>query len=183
MQLTFSRRGVRGLTFDLGYTLSRARSNATNAFEENWWNGTIQGTTRLDLEAKTPTGLDLRHVFKGYLSYELPFGQGQRFLDRPGPINAIVGGRTVAGIVNYSSGRPIYIYSNNAYQFWGWWSSTYPNVNPNGNFSRPFNKDGFNATDPARAIATSIRRSTATRNMGHSARVARCGQNCATSVI
>jgi hypothetical protein len=148
MQLTFSRRGTRGLTFDLGYTLSRARGNATNAFEENWWNGTIQDSTKLDLEAKTPTGLDLRHVFKGYVSYELPFGAGQRFLDRPGAINAIVGGWTIAGIGYYASGRPIYVYSNNSYAFWGWYGSIYPNVNPNGDFSSQFNKDSFNATDP-----------------------------------
>ncbi|MPY86859.1 MAG: hypothetical protein GEU99_02960 [Luteitalea sp.] len=142
-----SRRGTRGLTFELGHTWSRARGNASNAFEENGWNGDIQDVTKLDQEAKSLVGIDLTHVFKGYVSYELPLGEGRRFLaDASGLLNALVGGWTIAGIVNYQSGRPIPIVSNNWYQVWS--GTIYANVDPNGDFERQFDADNFDAANP-----------------------------------
>ncbi|MGH9160472.1 MAG: TonB-dependent receptor domain-containing protein [Vicinamibacteraceae bacterium] len=147
LQLTVTRRGVRGLTFDLGYTWSRARSNASNAFEENGWNGDIQDITKLNQEAKSLAGIDRTHIVKGYVSYELPFGEGRRFLaDAPGLLDALIGGWTVAGIVSYQSGAPMIVVSNNWYEAWA--ASIYANVDPNGNFARQFDRGDFDAANP-----------------------------------
>ena len=150
LELTLSRRSARGLSTNVGYTLSRARGNVNNAFEENWWNGTIQDATKLDQEAQALQAIDMTHVFKGYVSYELPFGKGRPWLNnRSRILNAIVGGWNVAGIFRYQSGMPMRIQSNNWYQVWG--GVIYPNIDSNGDFSRKFDPGKFNAADPSAA--------------------------------
>ncbi len=148
LEVTLARTGARGLNTNLSYTLSRARGNVGNAFEENWWNGTIQDVTKLGEEARALQAYDVMHVLKGYVSYDLPFGHGQPFL--PGAsrvLNAMVAGWSLAGLFNYQSGMPLRVGSNNNYAGWAYYSAVYPNVDPNANFSRKFHADKFNAAN------------------------------------
>jgi hypothetical protein len=50
---------------------------------------------------KTVTEYDIPHMFKAYISYDLPFGRGR------GIMNKLFGGWSAAGILNYYSGTPI----------------------------------------------------------------------------
>ena len=47
-----------------------------------------------------------RHVFNAYWTYELPFGKGQRFLNKSGLLDRIVGGWTIGGRETIGSGNP-----------------------------------------------------------------------------
>jgi len=49
---------------------------------------------------------------KNMFTYALPIGSGQRFLNRKGLADEILGGWQVAGIMNYSTGNPLGIYEN-----------------------------------------------------------------------
>ncbi len=52
---------------------------------------------------------DIRHVFSTNSVYELPFGDGKRFLSRPGVISEILGGWSLSWITMARSGRPVNI--------------------------------------------------------------------------
>ncbi len=148
LQFTLTRRSTRGLAADISYNLSRARSNADNAFEQNWWNGGFQDVTKLDEEAKVVAAIDQTHVFKGYVSWELPFGTGRALLGNASKwLNGIVGGWTLSGIFRYSSGQALGIYSSNWYS--GWDAMIYANVDRSKNYSRKFDSSKFNAADVA----------------------------------
>jgi hypothetical protein len=69
---------------------------------------------------------------KGFVSYELPFGKGRRWLANQGRIvNGIAGGWTVAGILLYYSGQPFEV-SQSGPSYWPLWGNILPNFNLNG---------------------------------------------------
>src|SRR5262249_22634719 len=102
------KRGGRGLTMDLNYTWSRTEGDSFSAQQEYTGASTpIQDFSRMRQAAHAVTGYDLTHVVKGFVSYELPFGKGRRFLaDGNHFVNGLVSGWTVSGIVAYNSGQP-----------------------------------------------------------------------------
>jgi hypothetical protein len=51
-------------------------------------------------------------VLSAAFVYELPFGQGKRFLNEGGAVNAILGGWQMSTIYRYSSGLPLYFRSS-----------------------------------------------------------------------
>ena len=51
------------------------------------------------------------HVISGSAIYELPFGEGRKWLNTTGILNQIVGGWQVSPVVAWQSGSPISIYS------------------------------------------------------------------------
>lgn len=150
LQFTLTRRSSRGVSAEASYNLSRARGNADNAFEENWWNGGFQDVTQLGKEAQTLISIDTTHVFKGYVAWNLPFGRGRAFLGNAGKVlNSLVGGWTLSSVFGYRSGQPLGIYSSHWY--YAMWSSIYANVNTSGDFTRKFNSDKFNPLDATAA--------------------------------
>ena len=70
--------------------------------------------------ANSCTSYDLTHVVKGYVTYQLPFGQGQRWLSGKGRfVNDLVGGWQLSGLVSYFSGQPFHIGINEPfYPIW-----------------------------------------------------------------
>jgi hypothetical protein len=55
---------------------------------------------------------DIRHVVRGHFIWDLPIGQGRRFMSgASGLVNALVGGWQVNGILDASSGFPFTVYS------------------------------------------------------------------------
>src|SRR5262249_7161758 len=96
--------------------------------------------------ANSLTGYDLTHVVKGYVTYELPFGQGRRWLsNKSGFVNAVVGGWQASTIVSYTSGQAFHIGINQP--FYPICGNFYPNftANPAGHASL----SGFSGADAA----------------------------------
>jgi hypothetical protein len=145
-QVNFTRRMRTGLAANVSYNYSRASGNTETQFDEQWWVGVVQDMFNLDEEAKNIIGYDRTHVFKGLVSYELPFGQGKRWLaDSAGWVDAILGGWTVTGILRYDTGVPMGINPN----VWrpGWEGAVYANVVGPIN-TVDFNKKGFDPGNP-----------------------------------
>ena len=159
MQISLTKHSSRGVSAEASYNLGRARSNADNAFEQNApWYFAFQNVADIDKEAKTPAGIDQKHVFKRYVSWDLPLGKGRALLGNSGKgLNALAGGWTLSTVFHYSSGQPLGIISS-YYWYWpgwgpmpGWSGQVYANVNQDGDFSRQFDSSQFDALNAAAA--------------------------------
>lgn len=146
-QISLTRRMSQGLAAQMSYNLSRARGNSETGFDETWDAfGGIQDMHDLG-PATTVVSFDQTHVFKGYVSYALPFGRGHRFLADANPVlDAILGGWNVTTIFRYNSGNPLAV-SSNAWRP-GWDGTVYADVAPNADLSQRFNRHGFNPGQP-----------------------------------
>ncbi len=107
MTLKLDKRYSNGLTVLASYVLSKQFSDAENA--------AIAGGGALDHYNKkldkALAGNDQTHVFRFAYTYELPFGSFKQFkLGQVG--NAIAGGWTVSGQMNYESGTPVTVSDN-----------------------------------------------------------------------
>jgi hypothetical protein len=143
-QLSVRKRAYDGFGIQLSYTLSRAVGNSETGFDETWDQyGGIQDINNLAESASTVLSYDQTHVVKGYISYQLPFGNKGKLLTKVSPaINALLSGWKVTGIVRYNSGNPLSVYPN----AWrpGWEGAVYADFNPGINLSRQFNGANFN---------------------------------------
>src|SRR6202008_3045664 len=52
------------------------------------------------------SNFDIRNAFKGYASYELPFGKGKQYLNGSNLENALAGGWRLSGTFITQSGNP-----------------------------------------------------------------------------
>ena len=131
MVVNVVKRAGRGLTMDMSYTYSRQRGDTyTSAQEYNAYYTPVQDFGNISAAANSLTGYDLTHIVKGYVTYELPFGKGQRWLsDKTGFVNAVVGGWRANTLLLYTSGQPFHIGINEP--FYPIWGTFYPNFNPN----------------------------------------------------
>jgi hypothetical protein len=125
------KRTGRGLTMDVNYTYSRQRGDTYSSQQEyNAYYTPIQDFGNISAAANSLTGYDLTHIVKGYVTYQLPFGRGQRWMsDKRGLVNAVVGGWSANTIVLYASGQPMHIGLNQP--FYPIWGNFYPNFTPN----------------------------------------------------
>jgi len=139
-QFTVNKRMSGGLAANASYTWSRSHGDQQSGFQERWWAGPIQDVNNLGFEANVIGFTDRTHVFKGYVAWELPFGQGRRWMDTGGWKDAIFGGWQLSMIFKYMSGVPLAINSNSYIA--GWSDFGYPiyvNADPNGNYNTMFN--------------------------------------------
>lgn len=121
-----------GLTMDMNYTWSRQESNTWSSQQEyNGYYTGIQDFNNMGAAAHALTGYDLTHVVKGYVSYELPFGKGRRWMTSQNRwINGILGGWNMTWMLRYNTGQPFAVSANNPY--WPMWGNIYPNYNLSG---------------------------------------------------
>jgi hypothetical protein len=93
------------------------------------------------------SNFDIRHAFKGYAVYELPFGRGKRMLNNNAVLDALVGGWQISGTLILSTGNPFTVInsSNNTYAQAG---TSYPNRVP-GVSTTPDHKSIKNWFNPA----------------------------------
>ncbi|MEJ7606095.1 MAG: hypothetical protein WKF37_07470 [Bryobacteraceae bacterium] len=98
LQVTLNRELANGLTLYSNYVFSKALSNVDSSLIGD--NDGPLDYYNLRLE-KAIAEYDMPHMFKAYVSYNLPFGQGSGWAKK------LFGGWSAAGIVNYSSGTPI----------------------------------------------------------------------------
>jgi carboxypeptidase family protein len=152
MVIDLVKRSGRGLTMDMNYTYSRQRGDTYSSQQEyNAYYTPVQNFGNISAAANSLTGYDLTHIVKGYVTYQLPFGVGQRWMsDKRGFVNAIVGGWQASTIVLYASGQPIHIGVNEP--FYPIWGTFYPNFNPSP--SGPANPRGFSGAAAAASGST-----------------------------
>lgn len=109
LQVELRKRFSQGLYFQANYTYSK---NLTNAI------GTGQTLFEPYLDNARPeieyarADFDIRHVMNFNGIYQLPFGQGKRFLDHGGLADKLFGGWELSGIVQWTSGSPVTFVDN-----------------------------------------------------------------------
>ena len=109
LQLDLQRRMSKGLSYGLGYTfahgLANYRDNLTAPqLPQNSYNyGAEMGNSVLDVRSR----------FVGNFIWELPFGQGQRFMSGDGFAARWLGGWQFNGIVTLQTGTPFNVTANN----------------------------------------------------------------------
>ena len=142
LQLTLNKRMSHGLAANVSYTWSQSHGNQESGFQERWTVGSLQDVNALDYEADVIGFNDRAHIFKGYVAWELPFGNGRRYMNTGGWKDALLGGWQLSMVFKYESGLPLAIRSNNYIA--GWSDFGYPiyvNADPNGNYDVMFDGD------------------------------------------
>jgi hypothetical protein len=109
------------------------------------------------------SNFDVRHAFKGYAVYQLPFGRGKQFLNHSTLLDQVVGGWQVSGTVVLQTGNPFSVYGDQAN--WSLAGTTFANRNPGVSLYLPnkgingwFNPQAF--TKPADGTWGNVRRNT-----------------------
>ncbi|MFZ2023476.1 MAG: carboxypeptidase regulatory-like domain-containing protein [Terracidiphilus sp.] len=116
IQVSVTRRSAHGLSLMGSYNWSRTHGDVDSDFQELWWSGALQNTYDLKDEAKDISDFDETHIVKGYIIYNLPFGQGKTFASTVGSLgNAFIGGWSLDGDFHYNTGTPISVHSTNSY--------------------------------------------------------------------
>lgn len=146
LQIEVTKRAARGLMTDLSYIYSKARGDVVTNFDELWYNGSFQDYSKLNRDASVLLPYDQTHIFKGYVSYDLPFGRGRPFLSSSnGFLSNVVSGWKIGAVLRYNTGQPITLSSTNYYPGW---ASEYPNIVPGGDFSSHFRAGQYTPWDP-----------------------------------
>lgn len=114
LQITVARRVTNGLTFSAAYSFSKLLDDLTSMSANNQ---TIQIQYYQDYHNrradKSLSNFDVRHRFIGDVTWQLPFGKEQHFLQQ-GILSKIIGGFAVNTIVQAQSGFPLSISATNA---------------------------------------------------------------------
>jgi len=104
LQIDFKQRLTHGLNLNANYVWSKALGDLLNETDQaagyQWF------TMRNAQLNYGPSPFDRRHILNAYWTYDLPFGQGQRFLSHSGLLDRLVGGWTLGGRETIASGNP-----------------------------------------------------------------------------
>jgi hypothetical protein len=106
VQVVFSRRMSNGLTLNANYTWS----HMTDSQDSSGW-GSQQGTTiwqnAYDPQANWgAANFDVRHMYKAYGTYDLPFGRGRKYLANNAVLDEAIGGWTMSLTYVGQTGHP-----------------------------------------------------------------------------
>ena len=117
LQAQITRRFSNGLMFNFNYTWSHMLSNQ----DSSGW-GSLQGATPYQrayapMANYGPSNFDIRHMFKGHVGYDLPFGRGRSFVNTSKALDAAIGGWKLFGDFITQSGSPFTpsMATNNSY--------------------------------------------------------------------
>jgi hypothetical protein len=108
LNVSLVKRASRGLSFKANYTFSKALdfNSAGSSSAGTNQPKAILNPYNLKL-SRGPAAFNLKHQFNANYTYQLPFGQGQRFGGNAGGVlNRIIGGWQWNGIVTAQSGFP-----------------------------------------------------------------------------
>ncbi|HZH32637.1 MAG TPA: carboxypeptidase-like regulatory domain-containing protein [Pyrinomonadaceae bacterium] len=114
MQLKLDRRFSRGIQFGASYTFSKL---LTDASEDVLGGGRVNSILQFPNDRgaqRTVSPNNPTHVFVVNYLLELPFGKGQRFLNRGGIVDKLFGGFQLSGIQRYQSGLPLPFFTTNS---------------------------------------------------------------------
>ena len=113
LQAEVRRRFSRGFQFQADYTFSKALGDARDAFGNNQSDLTSFRTLRNKRLDYSRSNQDQTHRFVANGLYELPFGNGRRWLaDTNGVVDRLIGGWTLGSIITWQSRPPFYVASN-----------------------------------------------------------------------
>lgn len=147
--LELTKRTANGLSMNLSYTLAKATGNTADAYVDTYSasNG-YQDPYNYKNYAKFPEAGYVPQVVKGFLTYQLPFGRGQRFFTSGRLTNELLGGWLFGALLSYQSGAPIgAVHAQTNYPGW---SGLWVDVAPNASFKNNFKKlDLINLKDPS----------------------------------
>jgi hypothetical protein len=105
-QLTFSKRMSYGLQFDANYTWSKMLDTQ----DSSGWGSRDGGQVYQNAYDKRAnyalSNFDTPHMFKGDLTYQLPFGKGKTFMNSNSALDAVLGGWEFSSLFALESGRP-----------------------------------------------------------------------------
>ena len=128
LQVSITKRMTKGLSLNFNYVWSHMMDDQ----DSSGW-GSRAGPQDYQI-ANNPaanyssSNFDVRHAFKGYAVYELPFGRGKQFLNGSRLLDEAVGGWQLAGTVILQTGNPFTVYGNqNTYALAG---TQFPNLIP-----------------------------------------------------
>jgi hypothetical protein len=104
LQVSLNRRFTRGLLYQMNYMFSHGIADASIG------SGEAVAIQNMACRAcdRSSTNIDVRHTMTSNFIYDLPIGQGHKFL-QDGPASKILGGWGLAGIVSARSGMPVNI--------------------------------------------------------------------------
>ena len=109
LELQLKQRMSHGLSYSLGYTFSHGLAN----FRDNLTAGQLpQNSYNYGAEMGNSV-FDIRSRFVGNFIWELPFGQGKRFMSGDGAAARWLGGWQFNGIVTMQTGTPFSVTANN----------------------------------------------------------------------
>ena len=103
LQAEIRRRYTNGFDFQANYTWSKALTDYEGSSTN--FSGLLDLTLG-DVVEKRRANNDLTHVFKANGGYELPFGNGKRWINN-GFMSRVLGGLKLTGIFTAQSGRPL----------------------------------------------------------------------------
>jgi len=110
LQLELRRQFRQGIMGQINYTFSETKSDAVGGDSQSRIEPYLDNR-RPELD-DGPSIYHTRHVINANGIFELPFGQGKRWLDHGGIVDALAGGWQLATIVKWQSGAPLSIESN-----------------------------------------------------------------------
>jgi hypothetical protein len=115
LQMKLEKRFSGGTYALVSYTLSKTISSGSDNTQRDaeTWSG-LQGVISPYEKGRNEAiaSTDTPHVLSAAFVYELPVGQGKRFMNRGGAANAVAGGWQLSTIARYSSGLPTYFRSS-----------------------------------------------------------------------
>jgi hypothetical protein len=154
LQTSITQRFRSGLTFNFNYTWSHMLSNQESS-AQGQQAGTIVFQNAYDPGANYGnSNFDVRHAFKGYTVYELPFGRGRAYVNQNSIADHVIGGWRLSGTLVSQTGSPFTpVMAVNNSQSLSTNSSWYPNVVGNPVLENPtingwFNVNAFAAPAP-----------------------------------
>ena len=112
IQTQITKRYSSGLTFNANYVWSHFQDDQ----DSGGWGS--RGGTQYWQIGNDPaanygnSNFDIPNAFKGYAAYDLPFGEGKRYLNESRAVNEIVGGWRIAGTFISQSGNPFTVVNN-----------------------------------------------------------------------
>jgi hypothetical protein len=109
LELSLRRRTSKGLSFNLGYTFSHGLAD----FGDNLTTAQLPQNSYNYAAEMSNSILDIRSRFIGNFTWELPFGQGKRFLHDPGAASKWLGDWQFNGIVTLQTGTPYSVTASN----------------------------------------------------------------------
>lgn len=137
LQFTVKKRAAHGLSMLASYNLSSSHGDVDDSFEDLYATGPLQDVYNLQQERQTISDFDQTHIVKGYVLYQLPFGQGKTLLSGGSPaLNAFVSGWAVSGGFHYNTGIPMRIPAN---VYYPGINNVYSDMVPGCDFSEHFN--------------------------------------------
>ena len=128
LQVQLTKHYSSGLVFNVNYVWSHMLDDqdssgwGSTAGPQNWQIGNNPSLNYSN------SNFDTRHAFKGYVSYELPFGHGRQYLSRGKALDEAVGGWKISSTFIAQSGNPYTMWVSNNQSFAQGGETWYPNV-------------------------------------------------------